>query len=355
MSFLFEYSMFNGDISNWDVSNVTNMCGMLTSSENFNSPIGNWDVSNVTSMMMMFSGAKKFNKDISSWNVSNVINMSNMFSYSQFNKDIGNWDTSNVIDISCMFYKAKNFNQDIGNWDVSNVTNMLFTFSDTPQFNKPLNNWNTSKVTNMNNMFSNSKFNKPLNFNTSKVAYMESMFYGAKNFNQDILHWDFSSINSLNSLNFLDKIKLDKHQKEKILNKMLYSINLFLTKMSIIYKHRNNIKNLNNKLEGKIPVTREDLIVLINSWGRDYTFSSFSIELKIYKCKATKCYDLSKLDTSEINDMSYIFVYSNFNGDISKWNLKSIKDLSNIFILADNLKEKYLKVFEDKINFNLSE
>ena len=53
--------------------------------------------------------------------------------------------------------------------------------------------------------------------------------------------------------------------------------------------------------------------------------------------------------------MSYIFVYSNFNGDISKWNLKSIKDLSNIFILADNLKEKYLKVFEDKINFNLSE
>ena len=38
----------------------------------------------------------KFNGDISNWNVSNVKNMRSMFLYSKFNSDISNWDVSNV-------------------------------------------------------------------------------------------------------------------------------------------------------------------------------------------------------------------------------------------------------------------
>ena len=53
MSSLFEYSDFNGDISKWDVSNVTNMEDMFFRSE-FNGDILNWDVSNVTNMASMF-------------------------------------------------------------------------------------------------------------------------------------------------------------------------------------------------------------------------------------------------------------------------------------------------------------
>ena len=43
---MFSESQFNGDISNWDVSNVTNMIGMFYNSQ-FNGDISNWDVSNV--------------------------------------------------------------------------------------------------------------------------------------------------------------------------------------------------------------------------------------------------------------------------------------------------------------------
>ena len=53
-------------ISDWDVSNVTNMQVMFKHSI-FNQPIGNWNVSNVTNMIRMFADSK-FNQDISNWN-----------------------------------------------------------------------------------------------------------------------------------------------------------------------------------------------------------------------------------------------------------------------------------------------
>ncbi len=97
----------------------------------FNSDIGNWDVSNVTDLSYMFTNASNFNQDIGVWNVGNVTNMAVMFFEAiSFNQDIGNWNVSNVTDMSNMFYEASSFDQDIGNWDVSNVTDMSFMFEE---------------------------------------------------------------------------------------------------------------------------------------------------------------------------------------------------------------------------------
>jgi len=54
---MFEESSFNQDISNWNVSNVTNIAGMFYNAYKFNQPIGNWDVSNVDDMEVTFYGA----------------------------------------------------------------------------------------------------------------------------------------------------------------------------------------------------------------------------------------------------------------------------------------------------------
>ena len=56
MSKLFFNSMFNGNISEWDVSNVKNMRDMFCRSEftGENGDISNWDVSNVQYMDYMF-------------------------------------------------------------------------------------------------------------------------------------------------------------------------------------------------------------------------------------------------------------------------------------------------------------
>ena len=84
------------------------------------------DTSNITDMSYLFEDSD-FNGDISKWNVSNVESMWAMFYRSNFNGDISNWDVSNVTNMTCMFYGSV-FNQDISNWDVSNVKFRLDIF-----------------------------------------------------------------------------------------------------------------------------------------------------------------------------------------------------------------------------------
>jgi surface protein len=150
-----------GHISDWDVSEVTDMNRLFSSNSNygsgessFNEDIGNWDTSNVKTMIKMFDGATSFNQPIGNWDVSNVTNMSFMFyGATSFNQPIGDWDVSNVTYMNGMFYGATLFNQPIGSWDVSNVSYMNGMFFRASSFNQPIGNWDVSKATNMNRMF----------------------------------------------------------------------------------------------------------------------------------------------------------------------------------------------------------
>ena len=54
MSELFRDSDFNGDISQWNVSNVTDMSSMFYRCEKFNQDLSRWDVSNVTNKLGIF-------------------------------------------------------------------------------------------------------------------------------------------------------------------------------------------------------------------------------------------------------------------------------------------------------------
>ena len=63
------------------------------------------DVSGLDDLSGVFSYPNHFfNGDISQWDVSNVKNISHMFTASHFNGDISAWNVSSAMDLSWMFW-----------------------------------------------------------------------------------------------------------------------------------------------------------------------------------------------------------------------------------------------------------
>lgn len=119
-----------------DLTRVQDMSSAFAGCRNLTGDLSGWDVSNVTNMNFMFANSN-FNGDISQWDVSNVTNMRAMFSFDTlFNQDISNWDVSSVTDFSSMFQIATAFDQDLGDWDVSNATD-LDSFVDESGISRP--------------------------------------------------------------------------------------------------------------------------------------------------------------------------------------------------------------------------
>lgn len=105
------------------------------------------DLSNVTNMEGMFYGCDRFNGDLSDWYISQVTRTRLMFfECSSFDQDLSAWDTSNVIDMSRMFYQAAEFTNGgnpagLEDWEVQPGCETYSMFSDCPL--SPLPSWYT--------------------------------------------------------------------------------------------------------------------------------------------------------------------------------------------------------------------
>ena len=131
--------------TNADIQTAVDIwCDNRTEAEERYGHISEWDVSNVTDMNQLFLIKPAFNDDIRRWDVSNVTSMQGMFGGAHaFNQPIGDWDVSKVTKMDTMFCNATNFNQPIGDWDVSNVITsktseqIMFSYCPISNANKP--------------------------------------------------------------------------------------------------------------------------------------------------------------------------------------------------------------------------
>ena len=241
--------------------------------------IKNWDVSQVINMANLFNQKQQFNEDISGWNVSNVKNMNRMFySASSFNQDINGWVVGSVTDMSWMFRSASLFNQDLGSWDVSNVIYMDSMLSRASFFDKDISSWDVSNVINMKGMF--------------QVAF---------NFNQNIRSWDVSNV----------------------------------TNMTDMFNDATEFLNYNGVSETPdpaffTPFTDSDLKTAVDEyWPNDATEPVQSARQKYGYIR--------DWDVSLVTDMEHLFrMKSNFNEDISNWDVSNVIVTKNMFESCEN-------------------
>jgi surface protein len=155
------------NISEWDISNATDLSGVFYKCESLVSipDISNWDTINVINMMSMFNNCKSLKSlpNLSKWNTSNVTNMvcmfSNCLSLGKLPKGMSNWNTSNVEKINDMFYKCKSlvYIPDLSQWDISKIKNMKNLFYECEKVDpRPcVSKWDISNDVNKTDMFRN--------------------------------------------------------------------------------------------------------------------------------------------------------------------------------------------------------
>ena len=86
--------------------------------------------------------------------------------------------------------------------NLTGVTDMLSMFKNATSFNQDINHWDTSSIQDMTFMFQNATtFNQNIgDWNTGMVTTMTSMFNGASAFNQDIGAWNTAKVIDMSSM-----------------------------------------------------------------------------------------------------------------------------------------------------------
>ncbi len=319
----------NAAMSNWDVSNVTNMSSMFSAAIGFNQPIGNWDVSNVTTMNRMFASAISFNQPIDNWDVGNVTDMLGMFYYAgSFNQPIGSWNVSNVTIMSQMFGQAGSFNQPIGNWNVGSVTTMAEMFSQASSFNQPIGNWNVSNVTNMIDMFNSvSNFDQSIgNWNVSNVVNMAGMFASASSFNQPIGNWDVGNVTDMRDM-FGEASSFNQPISNWNVSNVVNMAAMFESASSFNQPIGNwtlsNATNMNSMFAGASSFNQP-----IGNWNVDNVADMSGM----FADAGSFNQPIGNWNVGNVADISGMFTDAgSFNQPISNWNVGNVADMSRMF------------------------
>ena len=339
MSDMFKLTSFNEDISEWDVSSVTNMNNVFDGVLLFNRPLNNWDVSKVESMNSMFLNASVFNQPLNSWDVSAVKNMQSMFfNATAFNQPLNNWDVSKVENMAYMFFNATAFNQPLNNWDVSKVENMAGMFLNASVFNQPLNNWDVSKVENMDVMFQNANvFNQPLNnWDVSKVENMAYMFFNATAFDQDISGWNVSLVTPKPPTNFSSGSALTLANSPR-----WFPVVLDANGITIKYVGSSSLVPTSSALfiEANPRGTGMEWFAVVKYGMKqaitDYAKGASSTPFERIPGDDSTLVPFNNIVTSLMTDMSYMFYGAiAFNGNISSWDTSLVTTMLVTFYHA---------------------
>ena len=137
MSFMFDNCKnFDSDLSNWNVDNLKLIEYMFHGCEKFKGTgLKYWHPTKIDTLESTFSECYEFNGDLSNWDVSNVMNMNNAFKRCKVfeGKGLEKWNVTKAIAVQQTFAYCYKFHADLNSWKPTELfprNKAHFTFQD---------------------------------------------------------------------------------------------------------------------------------------------------------------------------------------------------------------------------------
>ena len=230
--------------------------------------------------------------------------------------EVKQWGTGAWTSMQNAFYGANNMHvtaTDAPN--LAGVTSMAGMFRGATSMNEDINHWNTSTITDMSFLFTGgwwdgikivyTSFNQPLtNWDTSAVTNMSSMFYNASAFNQPLDNWNTSAVTNMSSMFY----------NASAFNQPLDNWNTSaVTNMSSMFYNASAFNQ---------PLTNWNTSAVTNMSSMFSAASAFN-------------QPLTNWDTSAVTDMSWMFsAASAFNQPLTNWDTSAVTNMSSMFSAA---------------------
>ena len=265
--------------------------------------MSNLDISNVTDMSYMFQGCSSLTSiDVSNFNTSKVTDMRSMFGWcgSLTSIDLSSFNTQNVTDMSGMFELCGSLTSlNLGSFNTSNATNMSSMFSNCSSLTSiNLSSFNTSKVINMSCIFASCSSLTSLdlsNFDTSNVKSLHQMFAGCSSLTSlDLSNFNTESVDFYNNIELINEeinSELDDADKVNIntyYDYVVSNLGYGYGSMSYMFASCRNLQTI--------------------KFGNNFkTDNVVDMSGMFTGCRNLKTLDLSKFNTSKVEVMNDMF------------------------------------------------
>jgi surface protein len=299
-------SLFNGNISKWDVSTITDMSYAFAGASTFNQSLYAWDVSSAVNMEGMFLNAESFNQDLMFWETANATQMDNMFAgATAFSSDLSHWCVTQIES------EPSGFAQGVDGWVLAkpswgNCSNIFFTTV-----------WNTTIVT------SGSTLNNQINITMYDNSYDFTIYWGDGSSQTHIADPGIDPHNLVHTYPepgiYTVRISGDfprflaYNDRYKLIELKQWGEIAWQTMEYAFYEAKNMIGTFTDSPNLSL-VNRMD--------GMFYLATAFN-------------HPINNWNVSSVTNMENMFFYAeNFNQPLDNWDVSSVTNMSNMFALA---------------------
>jgi hypothetical protein len=124
-----------GDLTNWNISGLTNLSIFFLHSNSFSGDLSRWDISGLTNLSALFIHNNSFSGDLSGWGISGLTSLERFYIFNNsFSGDLSGWGISGLTNLRYFYINSNSFTGDLSGWDISGLTSLSRFYIDSNSF-----------------------------------------------------------------------------------------------------------------------------------------------------------------------------------------------------------------------------